>query len=499
MKHSKFLLLTVAALSLSGCDFINGLFGKKDDKKDDEKPARKYPFAPEIEGGTEEDKVAILEALNYTGVCNYNKKEIEPEAVQPLDYKNGKYVEVFKSVKIDDSHIVKCTWSVPDGQEYFAGWLDHPEDPTIQYLEINYKMPETPAEEDTKPVTGNLRWVLEKIECNEAKAEPDYEFGVSIKNSLYWHQEESIAELYAINDEPLTITYEETKQAKYASTFNICNYAAPAKGEDGKYPAYQPGFIPNNPNASESEAFRYLHVYGKCFYYAPDGNFALMANGKDVLEFFAGSGDGVPLHPSKYPHMNEGYINVYGTMSQYCGNMQLSYVTQILGVSATEKQAKIVEPTLEYEPLDEERLASLQVEGFTCEKQAVQMDGHGFHNSLRSVTGTYKSGSLKNKDGTAIAPSAMENGKGKRYTFVLTVGNQEVTVAYDYHTDQDDSVGLFNNLKTALTNGGEMTIKGTMRYSGFGEKSGALAKDWLRTEGNTGVWTIVPFLGNHVA
>ena len=66
-------------------------------------------------------------------------------------------------------------------------------------------------------------------------------------------------------------------------------------------------------------------------------------------------------------------------------------------------------------------------------------------------------------------------------------------VAYDYHVDKDGSQGVFSALKAKLAAGGEMTIKGTMRYEGDNDLK-------FLTEGNDdAVWTIVPFLPAHIA
>ena len=504
MKAKKLILLAVASLTLSGCSIEDLMFWKKKDEPaggDDSKPAKKYDYEPEITGGDEMDKKAILEALNYKGVCYYGSNEIGFDTPMPVSFDDGKNIDLFKEVKYDSDHVCKLTWSVDSSQDYYKAVINS--DATHDYIEINYKFRQSDA--DPFLEDGELEWVLTKIECNDAVATPNLEFKALVSNTPYYHEKQSIAELYAIDDHERVVEYEGgAKTAKYASTFNICTYDAPEKDASGKYPAYVPAFTRNNQKAIEEgldeATFRYQEVLAKYFYHAPDGNFGLVRNGKDVLEIYAGSGDGTPLTPEKFPHFKDEYIKIFGTMGQYCGNIQLSFINQISGVTEAEKAQIDGEGEEVYEPLDETRLASLKVSGYTCEKQAVQMDGHGFSNSLREVTGTYVANSLKDKSGDAVAPSAMSNGKGSRYTFKLKVGAQEITVAYDYHTDQIGNVGLFNAMKAKLEAGGSMTVKGTMRYSGYdSEKASEADTNWLRTEGNTGVWTIVPFLGNHVA
>ena len=111
-------------------------------------------------------------------------------------------------------------------------------------------------------------------------------------------------------------------------------------------------------------------------------------------------------------------------------------------------------------------------------------------NVLAQVSGTYVANSLKDKNGDAIAVNSMV--PAARYTFEIQVGEQKLTVAYDYHTDKAGNNGFFNALKAALNAGGAMTVKGTMRYSG--NNSGPFI-----SVGNKGVWNIVPFLPEHLA
>ena len=177
-------------------------------------------------------------------------------------------------------------------------------------------------------------------------------------------------------------------------------------------------------------------------------------------------------------------------MGQYCGNVQLGFITKVLSLKESEKAA-IAEPA-DYREITESILAGLKTDGYTAQKQAVQLaDGGCLSNSLGKVTGTLVANSVKDKNGDAVS-NIDSMSSGARYTFDLKVGNETLTVAYDYHTDKEGKVGLFNAMKTALKAGGQMTIKGTMRYSG--NNSGPFI-----SEGNNGVWNIVPFLTEHIA
>ena len=269
---------------------------------------------------------------------------------------------------------------------------------------------------------------------------------------------------------------------KYASTFDIVDY----EYHDGK--TYSPYFLTNNPEATEKQ-YLYLNIPGKVIYTAPDGNWGLLADGKNVLEFYAGSG--TAFNEKNWPNLANKYVKISGNMGQYCGNVQLGFVTRITALKDAEK-ATLAEPEpLAYRTIDETLLKSLQIEGYTCAKQAVKFsDGSCLSNGLGQVTGTLVPGSLKNSSAEECEASALVS--TKRFTFELQVGSEKLQVAYDYHTDKDGTHNLFKTLQAKVAAGGQMTLKGTMRYSGNDSAP-------FITEGNNGVWSIVPFLAEHVA
>ena len=355
-------------------------------------------------------------------------------------------------------------------------------DATHKIIELSYK--------GYGVADGTFSWVLKAAECGGAKSKAGakIDYSAVTRNQIYKYDDVKINAAYAIHDEQRIVTA-GSETYTYPSTFDIVDY----EYHEGK--KYSPYFITNNseednPNPDATKRYLYYNMVGKVIYLAPDGNFGLMADGKNVMELYQGSGEGIPLKEENFPNLAGGYVRVSGNMGQYCGNVQLSFITKIVSAQASEITA---EPDLSYPALAEADLAALKVTG-QGQKQAVLMsDGSCLSNSLRSVTGTLVAGSIKMKNGDNMETTAPADlVSGKRITFDLKVGDETITVAYDYHTDKTGSVGLFNAMKAKLTAGGSITVKGTMRYSGNDENPFVL-------KNNPGVWNIVPFLAGHVA
>lgn len=468
MRKTNLIAAMLAVFMIAGCDLP---WAKKN--SEEETPAKKWALNPEITGGTEEQKNAILDALNNKPICNQTgskTSEIFNDVQPTLSEDNGDGIKLTTS-QTSGGKTVKLTWTVDESQTYFGARLKS--DDAHDLIEIAYK--------GYGVADGTFSWVLSKLECEEAVANnANIQFSAKIQNEQYKHDEATIAQIYAIHDTELTVDANGTEH-KFASTFDIVDY----EYHEGKN--YSPYFKTNNPDAKEKQ-YLYYNTPGKVIYTAPDGNWGLLGDGKNVLEFYAGAGKA--LVQSNWPNLADGYVKLAGNMSQYCGNIQMAFITKVLKLTDAEKAA-VTEPA-DYRVLGEAELAALKVPNYTAAKQAVVMaDGGCLSNSLGQITGTLVAGSIKGSDGKDAAVASLVS--SKRFTFELKVGeNEKIQVAYDYHTDKSGSVGLFNALKAKLQAGGEMTIKGTMRYAGNDSAP-------FITEGNNGVWSIVPFLTNHVA
>ena len=477
MKKSRFLVAAVAAFTLASCSIEDLMFWKKGN---DKLPEGNWEFTVPIKGGSEEEKIAILDTINNKPIATQNGKasnELYPESyyeesLPTLNEDDGDGIKL-TTKQVQGENTVELTWTIDETQTYFDGRLKS--DDYHDIVDIKYQGFGAPD--------GEFTWTLSKIVCGKAVSEnANLVYKVKIKNEEYKHDNAKLSEIYSIKDEQLIVKDDKDNVInKWESTYDIIDYAFHAEAAK-----YSPYFITNNPQATEKQ-YLYYNVPGKVIYTAPDGNWGLLADGKNVLEFYAGSG--TALNEKNWPNLANKYVKISGNMGQYCGNVQLGFVTKILSLKDSEKST-IAEPDLSYRALDEAFLASLKVEGYTCEQQAVKLaDGSCLANSLAQVTGTYIEGSLKKgTDEATIADLA----SGQRATFELQVGAQKMTVAYDYHTDRNGDNGTFNALKAALTKGGQMTVKGTMRYSG--NNSGPFI-----SEGNNGVWNIVPFAPEHFA
>ena len=214
------------------------------------------------------------------------------------------------------------------------------------------------------------------------------------------------------------------------------------------------------------------------------------------MEIYAGGG--TALKESNYPNLKLGsVVKVVGNLGQFCGNVQLGFITKVLEGDPS----AITAPSdpLTFREMTEEKIASLTKTGFNDPSQAVRVDGVDMMGSLRSVTGTLVANSLYWCDGDADVATSWKTAttstikNSKRFRFKLQVGEKQYSVAYDYHVCRNlGNYDLFNNLKSALDSGKAITVSGFSRY--FGNNS-----EPFNPEGNGGVWTVVPFAANHVS
>lgn len=454
MKKGKLLLgiiLPMVAMSATGCGFLKNLFNKEDSGK-------KYAYNFDIKGGTKQEKEALLAAANgiLATAVGDSTVNLKPGVKETLKEDEGTIVVLpyEKQGKAEDKskHTVTFTWKV--GNSAYCGDLIDMSAEKSKKLQINYKG-WTAANKNGPDESDNVKFEIEKIVCGGATASsPNMKYELNVQNAMYHHVDISIAEINKVTDGLST-----HNEKDYPSTFDMVDYDQQS-----------PYFIKDPLNEGTEKDYYYVNVKGKIIYYAPDGNWALLADGDQVIELYAGSA--LNLTPSGYPYMaqNDGWVVVSGNLSQYCGNIQIGFITQI---SPLTDHTGCTEPTMDYKDLDLSKFEIPASYGYTCQKQAID----GFSNSLAKITGT-----------VVQCPSSFSNA---RFTFtVQTAGGKSLVCAYDYHTDREGSLGLYNKLK-GLANGKTVTIKGTMRYAGNDSSPFILS-------GNSGVWNLVPFLTEHV-
>lgn len=461
MKRKFIYGLLLCSLALVGC-------GKKEEDQGGSK--KKYSITFDISGGSDQEKQAMLAAANGNILVAHGSADesLLPTSQYTMKEDDGCTLSVTtknKSAKAEDKskHEVSFEWKVESPNGYIDSVKDM-EDGVTKYIYAKYKG------YDFKTEVGKINLEITKITCGGAVAtNPNIKYTVSVQNEQYHHQDVTIAQINSVTEETKEVVVSSTVTHKFPSTFDTVDYTV----KEGK--TYSPYFSTDPLNAGMEKDYYYVNVKGKIIYAAPDGNWALLADGDQVLELYAGSA--LNLDPGHYPAMaqNDGYVVVSGNLGQYNGNIQCAFITKI---NPLVDHSSVAEPTMNYKEVDFSKLAIDSSFGYTCQKQAID----GFSNSLGQVTGT-----LKN-----IPSSYSSSG---RFTFdVETTGGDTITVAYDYHTDKQGTVGLFNKIKSLLKDhaSATVTIKGTMRYTGNDSNPFLLA-------GNKGAWQIVPFLPEHVS
>lgn len=403
-----------------------------------------YTIQPKIEGGTAEERTAILEAINFKPICYPSgnpSTTIYPDTGYTLKEDDGDNVYLVKKQKIKDK-TVEIEWKIDTNQDYYAG-----RDVVDEYrdlVEVEYQGYGEPD--------GQLKWAISKISCGGASATnaKELEYTCATKNFTYRHDLMSIADINKVTEEEKTVNLGADKAVyKFKSTLDIMDYE-PEAGQK-----YSPYFAGNNEGAEED--YLYVGVKGKVIYLAPDGNWGLLADGDQVLEIYAGAG--TKLKPENFPNLANEYVCAWGNISQYLGNVQLSFISKFTKINANE----ITEPTMNYATLTESKIAGLKnptSEGYSSHKQFID----GFSNSLGKVTGTFVAGSLKDRDGKTVA--SWDKLVDNRFTFELKVGSENMTIAYDYHTNIGAKKNLFNEYVSVLKAGGNIQVKGTLRYNG---------------------------------
>ena len=419
-----------------------------------------YDVIPEFASGTAAEQKAILEAINYKKpVTTKSNNTVFPDVTGNLTEDAGDYV-ILSTKQLMGDLTVEYEWEIDTTQ----ATLDKVSD-TDEYhkvIEFNYPGFGNPNTEFT--------WSMKKATCGSAvTSKTNCNYKVALVGEKNLHGLMTIGEIQAVTEGDY-----ETQYGTYPSRFDVLNY-------DQEKP--WPKANPLDPEANQ----RFLSVLGKIIYYAPDGNWLLLANGDEVTEVYTGAG--TPLTPAKYPAMNDQYVKVYGQVAGYRGNIQIGIIENIKTATAAEK-ATIAEPTLAVRNIDDTFIKTkLDLEGKDYQRQAVS---GCFSNCLAHIEGTVKAGSY------ADDLDSKGNPTGKRFTFVVNVGEREMKVAYDYHIDNNgkDSSGFKTRLKTlAQTDNAAIKLTGTMRYSNSKEKVSEGCFGLV----SGGEWNIVPFLPEHIA
>lgn len=448
MKRKLLVLPALAAVcaSLTGCDFIDKIFGKGINTDD-------YDVVPEFSSGSSEEKIAILDAINNKSVCvNTTGNDLFPGNGNITFYGDDEdYVMISKKV-IVDSYTVNITWDIDTTQATFDKRVTVDDYHDIIYI----KYPEIGAAD------GTLKWSISKLECGSAvSTKANSEYTAKIVAPTIYYRPMTFDDIYANHSEDKTVTVGGTSYTYHSWNGNI-NYEAINKSNQ-----YSPWWITGLPDDA-ADNYIYATIKGKVIFLSPDGNWGLVANGDKVVEIY--SGNQLNLKESSFPDLKNKYVEIKCEVTHYYGNIQCSYITSIRAIDASE----VTEPDMKYQNLTESVLKSIELS--TGEYK--QFSEEVIQNDLVSVTGT------------VVANSKAAS--GNRFTFDVMVGACKVTIAYDYHVDGSDKA-VSNALNAAYNKGGSITIKGTYRFNHGQEKT------IVKTDGSGGQLTIAPFEASQIA
>lgn len=212
---------------------------------------------------------------------------------------------------------------------------------------------------------------------------------------------------------------------------------------------------------------------GKIVYVAADYDFFILGDGDNYVNVFMGSAR--TSAANDFPLIRVGnYVEVRGYLDQYNSAFQMTIINRVRALSDAEK-AKIAEPT-GYKALTEAEINSWKLSSGEKHNFVVA----GLMNSLKSVTGTYVPGTLKDSNGKSVTSMTVN----ARHTFKLQVGATQLDIAYDYHVVNAKEDALFGKINSIFTSGAAATIQGTMRYEGssISEKVNA----------GSGIWRLAP-------
>ena len=454
MKKTLFILPLLAGLALTtGCD----LFKKKTD--DDA-----WIVVPEIEGGTADEKQAILEAVNNLSVCvRKGGSDLFPTAKNiNLSGTEQDYIRVLNKVNANGK-TVELTWDFKTSQSTFDARVKVDDSADLVYI----KYPAAGAADQT------FEWSLTKIVCGGAvSTKTNSDYSAAVKAPMYDFVPMTIGQINAVTDTGVAQTFEYGgKTYTFDSTSNIIKY------DTGNTKGYSPWW--NTGRAADAEEnYIFTTVRGKIIYLSDDGNWGLLADGDHIIEIYSGSE--LDLNATSYPEINSNYVEIKGEVSHYYGNFQLSFIKSIRKYEGNEVTA----PTNTFADLTEAKLAAAKLlEVPTTKKVYKQFTSQFEQNALMEVTGKVVKG-----------PSSTT--KGARFTFDIEVGDskQPLEVAYDYHVDKNSG-----NVETALRAkavvGNTITLKGTVRFSHSVDKT---LIPVTNQKGTGGQWSIVPFEVAHM-
>ncbi len=320
--------------------------------------------------------------------------------------------------KIDgNSFTVELEWSWAEEYNEVISMTDIEGDETHKKMSFVY-----PGESATANTEASF-----KVSAKCGSQTDERTFNVLLVKTSIKYDEVKIADLYKMN--------------AAGTNFNIVDEST--------------GYIKTN----YGQKYYYISVVGKVIYVAADQNWALIADGKDVLQLYR-----VDAASDKDLVKVGKYIRVYGDMSNGYGNLQLAYINKVEQLEEAPGIADFVEQTV---PVGLNNKTSADFKSFFS----------GISNAVTTFTGT-----IVAKDDISF------NGQ-VRQTIDLDLGGtgNTIVLAYDYHVAKSgapETLAAYKAVLDGAKNGDKITVRGTLRWSNA---------DSANKINDNGAWTITPF------
>ncbi|MCR5332849.1 MAG: hypothetical protein K6E11_02355 [Bacilli bacterium] len=216
---------------------------------------------------------------------------------------------------------------------------------------------------------------------------------------------------------------------------------------------------------NHGQQYNYVKVSGKLEYMSPDGNWGLLSDGDHVVELYQ------LTKSTDYAMCEVGkYLDVYGSVSQYKGNLQVQYCNFIEEMSDHSR----IQAMTEYGEMPEDMNTSV-----------------AFNSGVMSRIATLSNVEvLKFFDKNNNEKAATDFDAGDRFVIQVQKGAKKFNIAYDYHAAKGDDTltAAFNSFIKGLSAGDHINVKGTIRYNIDGD----LAKPG-------GEYQLTPYFAEHLS
>jgi len=241
-----------------------------------------------------------------------------------------------------------------------------------------------------------------------------------------------------------------------------------------------------------------IETQGRLIYATEDGNWGILQDGDKYLQLYRL--DALKIWDKIKDSLIGHDIWLKGNLGFGYGNIQMGNIKSILPVKSGDTAHAVTPPTSE-KSFSEADISNHEWWNNTIFNavgsisNATVTDG-----KIYSVVNASGGGTTVRQQVTNISSVASES---SRYEFDVTVGSTTFIVATDYHAncgyDGKNSKGAtteaYTNWLKSLTPGKVLNIRGTIRW--LNDRSSGGGNDYSIY--TNGVWTITPYLSEHIA